>query len=165
MFSFRRNGTVIAEGLTIVGRVAADGLVEVNGQVEGELSCISLVVSSKARIKGRIEAEQVTVNGNVEGPIRGASVLLKSRAVVVGDIESQSLAIERGAYFEGRSMRVNGSNATQLAPSSTPPAEIAEIRQRAPLDSAAVVVTQTGLDPEDRAGLVSDGAFPKKKAS
>ena len=47
---FRRRGTIIAEGLKIVGSVTAEGLVEVNGQIEGDLYCTSLVVSPKASI-------------------------------------------------------------------------------------------------------------------
>jgi cytoskeletal protein CcmA (bactofilin family) len=37
MFGPRRGGTVIGNGLKIVGSVTAEGLVEVNGQVEGDL--------------------------------------------------------------------------------------------------------------------------------
>jgi cytoskeletal protein CcmA (bactofilin family) len=37
MFASKQRRTVIAEGLKIVGRVTAEGLVEVNGQIEGEL--------------------------------------------------------------------------------------------------------------------------------
>lgn len=103
---FRRHGTIIAEGLKIVGSVTAEGLVEVNGQIEGDLYCTSLVVSPKAFIAGGIQAERVVVDGRVEGPINGGEVVLKSRAYVVGDIQHESLAIESGAYFDGRSMRV-----------------------------------------------------------
>lgn len=105
MFASRHRGTVIAEGLKIVGSVTAEGLVEVNGQIEGELHCTSLVISRKAHVSGTIKAEQVVVDGTVEGPIQGKDVVLKSRAHVVGDIQHQTLAIERGAYFEGRSVR------------------------------------------------------------
>ena len=94
MDMFRRRGTIIAEGLKIVGSVTAEGLVEVNGHIEGDLHCTSLVVSPKASISGGVEAERVVVNGRVEGPIRGGEVVLKSRAHVVGDIQHQSLAIE-----------------------------------------------------------------------
>lgn len=114
MFAFYRKGTVIAEGLKIVGSVSAEGAVEVNGQVDGDLYCTSLIVSPKACINGGIHAGRVVVNGKVEGPIHGEEVVLKSHAFVVGDIEAQSLAIERGAYFEGRSMRANGSNLAQI---------------------------------------------------
>ncbi|MGC1181199.1 MAG: polymer-forming cytoskeletal protein [Methyloceanibacter sp.] len=110
MFASRRRGTVIAKGLKIVGSVTAEGLVEVNGQIEGELHCTSLMISRGAHVAGTIAAERVVVDGKVEGPIRGGEVVLKSQAHVVGDIQHQSLAIESGAYFEGRSMQTRGAN-------------------------------------------------------
>jgi len=113
---FRRRGTIIAEGLKIVGSVTAEGLVEVNGHIEGDLHCTSLVVSPKASISGGVEADRVVVNGRVEGPIRGGEVVLKSRAHVVGDIQHQSLAIEAGAYFDGRSVRSPQTNVRKEPP-------------------------------------------------
>jgi cytoskeletal protein CcmA (bactofilin family) len=113
MFGLRRNGTVIAEGLKIIGSVTAEGLVEVNGQIEGEIHCSSLVISPGALVTGTISAERVVVDGRVEGPIQGGEVTLKSRAHVIGDIHHQSLAIEKGAYFEGNSLRTHGANGHQ----------------------------------------------------
>lgn len=110
MFASRRRGTVIAKELKIVGSVTAEGLVEVNGQIEGELHCTSLMISRGAHVTGTIAAERVVVDGKVEGPIHGGEVVLKSQAHVVGDIQHQSLAIESGAYFEGRSMQTRGAN-------------------------------------------------------
>ena len=105
-----KQGTVIAKGLTIVGSVTAEGLVEVNGQIDGELHCTSLVIARGAHVTGIVVAERVVVDGKVEGPIQGKEVILKSKAHVVGDIHHQSLAIEKGAFFDGRSvhMRENG---------------------------------------------------------
>ena len=90
MFALRRRGTVIDEGLKIVGSVTAEGLVEVNGHIEGD--------------------QRVIVNGSVAGPIQGGDVILKSQAHVVGDIQHKSLSIETGAYFVGRSMQAGSSN-------------------------------------------------------
>jgi cytoskeletal protein CcmA (bactofilin family) len=118
MFASKRRGTVIAKGLKIVGSVTAEGLVEVNGQIDGELHCTSLVISRGAHVNGTIAAAQVVVDGNVEGPIQGGDVILKSQAHVVGDIHHQSLAIERGAHFEGRSMQVHGANGLALGKAS-----------------------------------------------
>jgi cytoskeletal protein CcmA (bactofilin family) len=113
MFASKRRGTVIAEGLKIVGSVAAEGLVEVNGQIDGELHCTSLIISRKAHVTGTIAAERVVVDGRVEGPIQGVEVILKSQAHVIGDIQHQSLAIEKGAYFEGRSVHASGATGQQ----------------------------------------------------
>src|SRR5215203_1966175 len=109
MFASKQRGTVIAKGLKIVGSVTAEGLVEVNGQIEGELHCTSLVIAREAHVTGTVAAERVVVDGKVEGPIQGGEVVLKSQAHVVGDIHHQSLTIERGAYFDGRSIQVGGN--------------------------------------------------------
>ena len=114
MFASKRKSTVIAEGLKIIGNVNADGAVEVNGQVDGDLHCTSLIVSPKALISGGIKARSVVVNGKVEGPISGEDVILKSHAFVTGDIHAQSLSIERGAHFDGRSLRPEVTNLRQV---------------------------------------------------
>ena len=112
MFASKERRTVIAEGLKIEGRVTAEGSVEVNGQIEGELHCTSLLVSHKGQIVGTIQAERVVVDGTVDGPIEAGSVVLKSRARVVGDIHHQSLAVERGAFFDGCSAQLRGNGKT-----------------------------------------------------
>ena len=110
MFASKHRGTVIAKGLKIVGSVTAEGLVEVNGQIEGEMHCTSVIISRGARVCGTIAAESVIVDGTVEGPIQGREVILKSQAHVVGDIHHQSPSIESGAYFDGRSLQTRAEN-------------------------------------------------------
>ena len=51
MHMFRRRGTIIAEGLKIVGSVTAEGLVEVNGHIEG--ICIAPRSSSRPKPRSR----------------------------------------------------------------------------------------------------------------
>ena len=109
MFKSKQRGTVIAKGLKIVGSVTAEGLVEVNGQIDGELHCTSLIIAPGAQVSGTVAAERVVVDGKVEGPIQGGQVHLKSQAHVVGDIHHQSLSMERGAYFDGRSVQFRGN--------------------------------------------------------
>lgn len=116
MFGSKGRGTVIGNGLKIVGDVTADGLVEVNGQIEGNLHCTSLNVSPTAQIVGSVTAERVVVNGRVEGPIQGGEVVLKSQAHVVGDIHHQSLTIEKGAFFDGRAAQAHDSYESQPPP-------------------------------------------------
>src|SRR5262245_35020542 len=115
MFGSRKRGTVIAKGLKIIGRVTAEGLVEVNGQIEGELHGTSLIIARGAHINGIVRAERIFVDGRVDGPIQGGEIVLKSQAHVVGDIHHRSLAIERGAYFDGRSVQIRGNGQTPEA--------------------------------------------------
>jgi cytoskeletal protein CcmA (bactofilin family) len=98
---------VIAKGLKIVGSVTAEGLLWVYGSINGELHCTS--IDKTARISGTVADERVVVDGKVEGPIQGGEIVLKSRAQVVGDIHHESLAIESGAFFDGRSVHIRGN--------------------------------------------------------
>ena len=112
MFGSKQRGKVIAKALKIVGSVTAEGLVQVNGQIDGELHCTLLVIARGARVNGTVAAKRVVVDGKVEGPIQGGEVVLKSQAHVVGDVHYQSLAIESGAYFDGRLVQVHGNGQT-----------------------------------------------------
>ena len=79
MFRVMRGGTVIGSGLKIVGNVSAEGLVEVNGQIEGDVHCASLVISSSARIVGSVTAERVVVNGEWKVQFEAATLNLSPR--------------------------------------------------------------------------------------
>jgi cytoskeletal protein CcmA (bactofilin family) len=110
MFGWRKRATIIGQGLKVVGKITAEGLVKIYGQVEGELNCTSLILARKAELKGAITAEKVVIDGKVEGPVDAADVVLGPSAHVIGDIRHQHLRIGKGAYFEGRSMHVQGPN-------------------------------------------------------
>ena len=97
--------SIIGEDLTVTGNVLSKGEVQVDGQIQGDVHCSSLIVDEKAQITGGIVAEDVVVRGQVMGSIRGVRVTLQSSSHVEGDIFHQSLAIEQGAFFEGKSRR------------------------------------------------------------
>lgn len=97
--------SIIGEDLTVTGNVLSKGEVQVDGQIQGDVHCSSLIVGEKAQITGGIVAEDVVVRGQVMGSIRGVRVTLQSSSHVEGDIFHQSLAIEQGAFFEGKSRR------------------------------------------------------------
>ena len=102
---------MIAKELKFVGNIEADGSIELNGQIEGELHCTVLFISHTAEVVGAVDADRVIVDGKVQGPIRGGDVLLKSKANVLGDIHCNTLTVEKGACVEGRLVRVPDSNA------------------------------------------------------
>jgi hypothetical protein len=94
--------------LKIGGSVTAEGLVEVNGHIEGDLHCTSLVVSPKAwrRCRGR------SCRGRRPG--RGPDPRRRGRAQVARACRrrhpAQFAGDRVGAYFDGRSVRSPESN-------------------------------------------------------
>ena len=97
--------SIIGEDLTITGNVTSKGEIQVDGEIQGDIHCGSLLLGDKSQVIGSVIAEDVVVRGRVVGSIRGLRVTLQAQSHVEGDIFHQSLAIEQGAYFEGKSRR------------------------------------------------------------
>lgn len=97
--------SIIGEDLSITGNVSSKGELQVDGEIQGDVHCGSLLLGEKSQVIGGLIADDVVVRGRVVGSIRGLRVTLQSPAHVEGDIFHQSLAIEQGAYFEGKSRR------------------------------------------------------------
>src|SRR5215475_5329351 len=101
----RNTPSVIGPDLTINGNLVSKGEVQVDGEVQGDIQGTYVVIGEKARITGGIVAEEIVVRGHVMGSVRGKRVMLQSSSHVEGDIFHQALAIEQGAFFEGKSRR------------------------------------------------------------
>lgn len=97
--------SLISSDLTITGNLVADGDVQIEGVIEGDIRSSMLTVGETAVIRGEIVADDVVVNGRVIGRIRGNKVRLSNSAHVQGDILHKSIAIEAGAHFEGSVQR------------------------------------------------------------
>ncbi|MBM3544436.1 MAG: polymer-forming cytoskeletal protein [Alphaproteobacteria bacterium] len=97
--------SIIGEDLSITGNVRSKGELQIDGEIQGDINCGSLLLGETSQVIGGLIAEDVVVRGRVVGSIRGLRVTLQSQAHVEGDIFHQSLAIEQGAYFEGKSRR------------------------------------------------------------
>ena len=95
--------TIIGEDLLITGNVNSKGDIQIDGEIQGDVHCGSLLLGDKSTVTGEVVAEDVVVRGKVIGTIRGLRVSLQAQSRVEGDIFHQSLAIEQGAYFEGKS--------------------------------------------------------------
>ncbi len=97
--------SVIGPDLLITGNLVSKGEVQIDGEVQGDIHGTHIVIGERAKITGGIVAEEVVVRGHVMGSVRGKRVLLQNASHVEGDIYHQTLAIEQGAFFEGKSRR------------------------------------------------------------
>jgi cytoskeletal protein CcmA (bactofilin family) len=123
--------SIIGEDLTIRGNVTSKGEVQLDGEIEGEIRCGSLLLGDKGQVMGGVAAEDVVVRGRIIGSIRGLRVTLQAQCHVEGDIFHQGLSIEQGAYFEGKSRHsdkpleetkaANGSAKVSASPSVSSP--------------------------------------------
>lgn len=125
--------STIGEDLRITGNVSSKGEIHLDGEVHGDVSCVALVLGDSATLEGNVTAEDVVIRGHLIGSVKALRVTLQATSHVEGDIYHQSLALEQGAYFEGRSRRCDdpmglggGASANGAAAKSSEPAEPAE---------------------------------------
>ncbi len=96
----------ISTDMRLVGDVASEGEVQIDGTVNGDIRTKILLVGETASIKGEIIAETVKVHGEITGQIKATNVTLAKTAHMIGDILHENLAIEEGAYLEGHCKRM-----------------------------------------------------------
>ncbi len=100
--STQQTPSLIATGVVIEGDVHNAGDLQLDGHINGNLSCESLVMGEAGRVDGQIDANHVTIRGKVLGEIRAEIVRLEKSAMVEGDVFHESLSVEAGARITGR---------------------------------------------------------------
>ena len=62
--------SIIGEDLTIRGNVTSKGEIQIDGEIEGDIRCGSLLLGDKSKVTGGVAAEDVIVRGRIVGSIR-----------------------------------------------------------------------------------------------
>jgi cytoskeletal protein CcmA (bactofilin family) len=98
--------SLIAENVSLTGDLVSDGDVQLDGAVRGDLRVAHLSIGETGQVEGAIEADAVEIRGRVAGTITAKSVRLYATARVDGDLTHVQLAIDAGAQFAGRSVKL-----------------------------------------------------------
>ncbi len=100
----RSTGTLsfIGAEVVITGNINAAGDLHLDGTIEGDLSCQSLMQGATGKVKGNITAEKATLAGNVDGTISARDLVLERTAQISGDLSYENVSIETGAKVDGR---------------------------------------------------------------
>jgi cytoskeletal protein CcmA (bactofilin family) len=107
--------SLIAENVSLEGNLASEGDVQLDGAVRGDLKVAHLSIGETGHVEGVVIAEAVEVRGHVAGAITAKTVRLYATARVDGDITHSQLAVEPGAQFAGRSVKLVAPVPEQLS--------------------------------------------------
>ncbi|UAB78507.1 polymer-forming cytoskeletal protein [Erythrobacter sp. SCSIO 43205] len=94
--------SVIGSDVTIKGDISASADLHVDGTIEGDIKCASLVQGESSVIKGAVVAESARMAGKVNGSITAKELVVLKSARVDGDVHYDALTIEQGAQVDGR---------------------------------------------------------------
>jgi cytoskeletal protein CcmA (bactofilin family) len=87
--------SIIGEDLTIKGNVTSKCEIQIDGEIEGDTRCGSLLLGDKSKVTRSAAAQDVVVRGHLVGSITGLRITLQAQRHVEGDILHQTLAIEQ----------------------------------------------------------------------
>ena len=94
--------SVFGGDIRIKGDVHASADLHIDGKVEGDVSCTSLVQGESGEIVGAVKAETARLSGSVRGTITVRDLVVLKTARIHGDVHYDSLTIEQGAQVDGR---------------------------------------------------------------
>jgi cytoskeletal protein CcmA (bactofilin family) len=115
--------------MILEGNISGGGEIQIDGVIKGDVRIEHVTVGDGGQVEGGIYAEAVEVRGRVSGSITAKQVRLYGACHVDGDITHEQLAMETGAFFQGRSLRLQRPAPAASAPKPAEPATPAPPRE------------------------------------
>lgn len=109
--------SVIGADVVIKGNISATADLHIDGTVEGDIKCASLVQGESSSISGSVVAETARMSGKVNGSITARDLVILKSAQIEGDVHYDALTIEQGAQVDGR-FAPNARQAVKAVPSA-----------------------------------------------
>lgn len=97
--------TILSEGTSVKGDIFSDGIIHIDGNIEGDITCNELVVGIKGHVQGTVNTQTLHLYGSLQGKALADKLFIAKSAKMVGDITHNSIAIEPGAYIDGHCIR------------------------------------------------------------
>ena len=113
---------MIGAGVRVKGNIAFTGVLRIQGEVLGDVSCSAdsngtVVVGKSGNVTGTIRAPHIVVNGGIHGPLHSSeSIEIQQGAHVVGDAFYKAIDIHAGGIIEGSLAPESLSEGTQPEP-------------------------------------------------
>lgn len=108
--------SVIGGDVVITGNISAKVDLHIDGRVEGDIACASLVQGETSSIHGAITAESARLSGTVNGSVNARELIITASAHVTGDISYETITIEQGGHVDGqfrhKGTAAHGANAS-----------------------------------------------------
>lgn len=99
--------SVIGPDVVVTGNLAATADLHIDGRIEGDVHCSTLVQGAESKVFGNVVAEVARLAGSVEGSVRVKTLTVERSARIIGDVEYETITIENGGHVEGHMKHMN----------------------------------------------------------
>jgi len=95
--------SIIGAGMRVVGDISADGVVKIEGAVNGTVRAAKQVLVARGgEVEGDVVSKEAIIGGEVRGAIYAEErVELQATSVVHGDVHTKRLLIQEGGEMNG----------------------------------------------------------------
>ena len=95
--------SIIAAGTTIDGDIDTDGVIRIEGRVDGAVRAgRQVLVGRQGEIRGDVTTREAVVGGKVQGAIRASERLeVQGTSTIIGDITTKAIAVVEGGKING----------------------------------------------------------------
>lgn len=116
--------SVIATGMTIIGDIQTEGIVKIEGRVEGSVRAgRQVLVGRQGEVEGDIASREAVIGGHVTGTITATErVEIQGTASVTGDIATRTIAVNEGGRING-TVRSTEADTQEDGESASEPAD------------------------------------------
>lgn len=98
--------TILAKDLKIEGTLSSSGMIEIEGEVRGNIHGNSVIIREDGFMEGEIIAESISLRGSFIGNIKAKNIEVLNKAKLVGKVEYGSLCVEDGASIDGQFKKI-----------------------------------------------------------
>lgn len=100
--------------VTVTGNIGGQGNLHIDGRVDGDVNCASLIIGNAGQVNGNITADDAKIAGSVTGTVSAKVLTIEASARITGDLSYDSVSVETGAQVEGRVKRLTREDAGGL---------------------------------------------------
>ncbi len=94
--------SIIGGDMEITGNVKASVDLHIDGRIDGDVTCASLVQGAASVIRGAVTADTAKVAGTIEGSINAEHLVVESTARIIGDVSYAELTVASGGVIDGQ---------------------------------------------------------------
>jgi cytoskeletal protein CcmA (bactofilin family) len=97
--------SMIGSDIVVTGNIEAQVDLHIEGRVQGDVRCATLILGENSEVNGSIYADRVRVSGKVDGAIDCKDLAVEATAKVTGDVIYERLRVANGGVVEGHMKR------------------------------------------------------------
>jgi cytoskeletal protein CcmA (bactofilin family) len=94
--------SVLGPDIAIKGDLTAKMDLHLDGRIDGDIDCTTLVQGESSEVTGAVIAESARVAGTIRGSMTADVLVILKSARIDGDISYGTLTIEEGAQVNGK---------------------------------------------------------------